>query len=187
MDINTLRPSIYTVEHDSCKIEGIYVSEIKPFVLQWTIVWTSEIWPYKDKRAQTLINNIYTKYRKVHYRREQDIESFIIIYNKDWLVERIELDNVYSANNSWGRLKQVHHDKTYLRDGISFEPNSERPKIWITTWNHLMDCMPRQKYSSVLTDYTCILEHSRDDVEKLYKEVSLYKCILPKSGSGSCC
>jgi len=112
-----------SVDWKKSPIKYLFIKKEKD-IWEISIVFSREVHPL------SIGNLLSTIYRKVVFRRKEDIETFMIKQMGDKLF--VSFPNTYSGNQVLDSILPYHRSKTF-----ELAKNS-KIAIYINTWNHLM-------------------------------------------------
>lgn len=97
---------------------------------EFTLVFADEDQPF------FLFDWIYDGFRKKHYARKKDTETFYFYSHRGAAApDSVGFPGTYSGGQGFRKGLVEHHSRCFAAAGLTLEKN--RPLIYVNTWNHL--------------------------------------------------
>ncbi|TND07175.1 MAG: lipoprotein [Bacteroidetes bacterium] len=111
----------------------------------------------------------YDAYRRNHYRRKKDIESFVLYYSAATdALDSVAFPSTFSRDQRFRKNMVTHFSQTF--PGSAFRLTDSRPVIFVNTWNHMfspVDENPGMKKDSLFAGW--LRKGSRADAESYFR------------------
>jgi len=169
-DLRTKLPLFVIPQADIDAGNGIQAAFVK---IRSSKEWDLTVIFHDEDHPSFIIDFLYDQFRaRGKYHRQADVETMKLFFDDQGNLAEIDFTNVYSKEQLFYEKDIVHYDARISADKFSRDSKSDRPVIYINTWNHMFsekNNNPERTDLITIGDYP-LYSGSREDVEGFYRK-----------------